>query len=39
MNRRKYISYDKEQNQTYFQNNYLGNDSTDVTKHFSIKTR
>ena len=37
MNRRKYISYDKEQNQTYFQNNYLGNDSTDVTKHFSIK--
>lgn len=37
MNRRKYISYDKEQNQTYFQNNYLGNDSTDITKHFSIK--
>lgn len=37
MNRRKYISYDKEQNQTYSQNNYLGNDSTDVTKHFSIK--
>lgn len=37
INRRKYISYDKNQNQTYFQNNYLGNDSTDVTKHFSIK--
>lgn len=37
MNRRKYISYDKNQNQTYFQNNFLGNDSTDVTKHLSIK--
>lgn len=37
MNRRKYISYDKNQNQTYFQNNFLGNDSTDVTKHLSVK--
>lgn len=37
MNRRKYVSYDKEQNREYFEHNYLGNDSTDVTKHFGIK--
>lgn len=36
-NRRKYISYDDAQNQEYFANNYLGNDSTDVTKYLSIK--
>lgn len=37
INRRKYISYDTNQNQEYFEHNYLGNDSTDITKHFSIK--
>ncbi len=37
INRRKYISYDNEQNEAYFAHNYLGNDSTDFTKHFSIK--
>ncbi len=37
INRRKYVSYDTQQNQEYFEHNYLGNDSTDITKHFSIK--
>ncbi len=36
-NRRKYISYDHELNQKYFANNYLGSDSTDVTKFLSVK--
>lgn len=37
MNTRKYISYDDEQNRKHFQNHYLGTDSTDVTKYFSVK--
>lgn len=37
INRRKYVSHDRELNREYFQHNYLGNDSTDVTKHFAIK--
>ena len=37
MNKREYVSYDHEQNMRYFEHNYLGTDSTDVTKHFSIK--
>ena len=37
MNKREYVSYDHEQNLRYFEHNYLGSDSTDVTKHFSIK--
>lgn len=37
INRRKYVSYDVQQNGEYFEHNYLGTDSTDVTRHFSIK--
>lgn len=37
INRRKYVSYDVQQNDEYFEHNYLGTDSTDVTRHFSIK--
>lgn len=37
MNKREYISYDHAQNEKYFQHNYLGTDSTDVTKHMSVK--
>lgn len=37
MNTRKYISYNDTQNQEYFKNNYLGNDSTDITKYMSVK--
>ena len=37
INRRKYISYDTSQNEKYFEHNYLGKDSLDVTKNFSIK--
>ena len=37
MNKREYISYDHSQNQAYFRNNFLGTDSTDVTKHTSVK--
>ena len=37
MNKRKYISYDDNQNQRFFQNNFLGNDSIDDTKRTSIK--
>lgn len=37
LNGRKYISYDDEQNQKYFQNNYLGTDSIDKTRRTSIK--
>ena len=37
MNKREYISYNNEQNLRYFEHNYLGTDSTDVTKHMSIK--
>ena len=37
MNKRKYISYDHDQNMEYFEHNYLGTDSTDITKHFSVK--
>ena len=32
-----YISYDDEQNQKYFEHNYLGNDSIDKTRRSSIK--
>lgn len=35
--KRKYISYDAEQNQAYFNNNYLLNDSTDRTDYVSVK--
>lgn len=35
--KRKYISYDAEQNQAYFNNNYLQNDSTDHTDYVSVK--
>lgn len=37
LNGRKYISYDDEQNQKYFEHNYLGNDSIDKTRRSSIK--
>ena len=37
MNKREYISYDHQQNMRYFEHNYLGTDSTDVTKHMSVK--
>ena len=36
-NKRRYTSYDHEQNMKYFENNYLGTDSTDITKHLSVK--
>ena len=36
-NKRRYISYDHEQNMKYFEHNYLGKDSTDITKHLSVK--
>lgn len=36
-NRRKYISYDDAQNQEYFANNFLGKDSTDITRYLSVK--
>lgn len=35
--KRKYISYDAEQNQAYFNNNYLLNDSTDRTDYVAVK--
>jgi hypothetical protein len=34
---RKYISYDDAQNRKYFYHHYLGNDSIDKTRHFSVK--
>lgn len=37
MNRRKYISYDDDQNREYFLNNFLGTDSLDITKRTSVK--
>lgn len=37
LNKRTYRSYDDAQNRKYFNNNYLGNDSTDVTKYMSVK--
>ena len=37
MNTRRYISQNDQQNREYFQNNYLGNDSTDLTKYMSVK--
>ena len=37
LNGRKYISYDDEQNQKYFEHNYLGNDSIDKPRRSSIK--
>ncbi len=37
INNRKYISYNDRQNREYFEHNYLGSDSTDVTKRTSIK--
>lgn len=36
-NRRKFVSYDDAQNQQYFEHNYLGNDSIDITRRSSIK--
>lgn len=37
MNTRRYISQNDKQNREYFQNNYHGNDSTDMTKYMSVK--
>ena len=37
MNTRRYISYNDTQNKNYFKNNYLGNDSTDITDYMSVK--
>lgn len=37
VDRRKYVSYDVQQNNNYFEHNYLGTDSLDITKHFSVK--
>ena len=37
LNGRKYISYDDEQNQKYFEHNYLSNDSIDKPRRSSIK--
>lgn len=37
MNTRRYYSYDEKQNSEYFQNNFLYNDSTDMTKYMSVK--
>lgn len=36
-NRRKYVSYDNAQNRKFFEHNYLGNDSLDITRRSSIK--
>lgn len=36
-NRRKYVSYDDAQNRKFFEHNYLGNDSLDITRRSSIK--
>ncbi len=36
-NQRKYISYNVKQNQTYWKNQYLGNDSVDQTHRISVK--
>ena len=37
MNTRRYISYNDTQNRTYFENHYLGKDSTDITEYMSVK--
>lgn len=37
MNRRKYISQDEELNRSYFKNNYLSPDDTDITKQLIVK--
>ena len=37
IDRRKYVSYDVDQNNEYFEHNYLGIDSLDITRHFSVK--
>ncbi|MDO4180179.1 MAG: putative porin [Bacteroidales bacterium] len=37
LNNRKYISYDYNQNNQYFEHNYLGTDSIDNTKRTSVK--
>ena len=37
INRRRYISYDEEQNQKYFQNNYLTDIQRDETEHLAVK--
>lgn len=37
LNKRKYISYDYNQNNQYFEHNYLGTDSIDNTKRTSVK--
>ena len=36
-NKRRYYSYNHQQNTEYFEHNYLGRDSTDVTRHLSVK--
>lgn len=37
IDRRKYVSYDVDQNNEYFEHKYLGTDSLDITRHFSVK--
>lgn len=37
MNRRKYISQDETKNQSYFENNFLSPDNTDITKQLIVK--
>lgn len=37
IDRRKYVSYNIQQNNDYFEHNYLGTDSLDITRHFSVK--
>ena len=36
-NKRNYRSYNDSQNREFFKNNYLGTDSTDITKYMSVK--
>lgn len=36
-NKRNYRSHNDAQNREYFNNNFLGNDSTDITKFMSVK--
>lgn len=36
-NKRNYRSYNDAQNREFFKNNYLGTDSTDITKYMSVK--
>ena len=37
MNKRKYVSYDTDQNDEYFNNNFFGTDSLDIIEHTFIK--